>query len=176
MKHAITLIVIAMITVSCANAQEQTKQTGNGKKTKTELRKEEQKKQFESNYQLLESKSFVIEVDKVNGNEVYSNENFFKVNGDSAFLQVSPITGITNNGFTGWLYAGELVDYKLRRDEKNYSCTINLSFKNRLIARQDLTVIVSMNGNAIVTSRGIRMQGKIKDLQSSTIVSKIPLY
>ena len=70
-------------------------------KTKKELRNEEEKKKFESNYQLLLTKSFVIEANTVNGHEVYSNENFFEVNGDSAFLQVSPMKGITPHGIYG---------------------------------------------------------------------------
>lgn len=176
MKYAITLTLIAMITMTCAKAQEPTKSTNNEKKTKKELRKEERKKQFERNYQLLVTKSFVIEGDRVNGHEVYSNENFFKLSGDSTFLQLSPMEGITHNGFTGWIYAGKLVDFKLKRNEKNYSCTINLSFKNKLISRRDVVVTVSMDGNATVTSENIRMQGKIKDLQSANIVPRIPMY
>ncbi len=176
MKHAIVLTIIAMITLTCAKAQEPTKSTNDAKKTKKELRKEEQDKQFERNYQLLVTQSFVIEVDRINGHEVYPNENFFELTGDTTYLQVSPMEGITPVGFTGWIYAGKLVDYKLKRNEKNYSCTINLSFKNRLISRQDLTVTVSMDGNATVTSKDIRMNGKIKDLQSANIFPKIPMY
>ena len=40
MKHAITLTLIAMITMTCAKAQEPAKSTNNEKKTKKELRKE----------------------------------------------------------------------------------------------------------------------------------------
>ncbi len=83
LKHAITLTLIAMLSLTNARAQEKTNGTDNGQKTKKELRNEVQKKQFENNYQLLLSKSFAIEANRVNGHEVYSNENFFEVRGDS---------------------------------------------------------------------------------------------
>lgn len=176
MKQRITLTVIAILTLTCARAQDQTNGTDNGKKTKKELRKEEQKKQFESNYQLLLTKAFVIEGNRVNGHEVYSNENFFEVKDDSAFLQVSPMKGMTlPDKFSGFIYAGKIMDYKLTRDEKRYSCTITLWFKNSQILRREVTVMVSMAGNATVNSGEVRMEGIIKDIPSSNIVPRILL-
>jgi hypothetical protein len=176
MKHTIMFAIIVMLTITCAKAQEQNNESNNKKKAKKELRKEEEKKQFETNYQLLVTKGFVIEGDRVNGHDVYSNENFFEVKGDTIFLQVSPMKGITGRGFTGFISQGKLVNYNITRNEKTYSCTINLSFKNRLIPRRDVTVMVSMDGNATVTSENVRMQGKIYDLQSANIVPRIPMY
>ena len=78
-------------------------------------------------------------------------------------------------GFTGFIYAGKIMDYKLTRDEKRYSCTITLWFKTRQIVRREVTVIVSMAGNATVNSGDVRMVGVIKDIESSNIVPRIPL-
>lgn len=174
MKHAITLTVIAMLTLTNARAQEQTNGTDKGQKTKKELRNAEQKKLFENNYQLLLAKDFVIEANRVNGHEVYSNENFFEVSGDSSLLQVTPMQGMTTrSGFSGFIFAGKIMDYKVTRDEKSYSCTVSLWFKTRQIMRQEVTITVSMAGNAIVNSGGVRMVGVIKDSQSSNIVPRI---
>ncbi len=174
MKHAITLTVIAIITLTNARVQAQTNSKNNEEKTKKEIRKEDQKKQFENNYQLLSTKSFVIEANRVNGHEVYSNENFFEVKGDSSFLQVSPMQGMTaRSGFSGFIFAGKIMDYKITRDEKSYSCTVSLWFKTRQIMRREVTITVSMAGNAIVNSEEVRMVGVIKDIESSIIVPRM---
>ena len=176
LKHAIILTLIATLALTNVRAQEKTDGKDNGQKTKKELRNDGQKKQFENNYQLLLSKNFVIEANRVNGHEVYSNENFFEVSGDSSYLQVTPMQGMTaRSGFSGFIYAGKIMDYKITRDEKRYSCTVSLWFKTRQIMRREVTITVSMAGNAILNSGEVRMVGVIKDVQSSNLAPRIPL-
>jgi hypothetical protein len=159
----IVFVLLLLFSVSLLSAQQIARDTLSRKeisKRKKEAREAERQKQFETIYQMLLSRSFVLEADFIENYmgrriSVKSNLNFMLVDSANAVLQGGADYGVGYNGVGGATIRGEVLSYKLSRNEKQKSCSLYLNV-NSISGNYTISVEIPASDYASARVSGMR--------------------
>jgi len=121
-------------------------------KSKAEIREAQAKQDFEITSLILNSRRFVLEADYLSnqyGSRVFVNPmlNFIMIDSTTVTMQFGSDTRIGPNGVGGVTAEGQVLNWKLDKDEKSKSFSIRLSAMTP-IGTYDILLFVSYDGHA----------------------------
>ena len=131
-------------------------------------RKEVRKAQMAANFNILDSllntKSFVLEADFLRNTYGYRipvipSLNFIKVNDQSGILQTGSAVSMGYNGVGGVTAVGSIGNWKINKNVKQLSYTIQFSILTQ-IGHYDVLLMVSSDNHATATISGL-LPGKL---------------
>lgn len=140
-------------------------------------RKEAHRAEMEANFHaldtLLHDKSFVLEADFLENRygvkiPVTSILNFIRVNRSNAVLQTGTSSGFGTNGVGGVTAEGNIGKYKVGRDVKNLSHTLQFSVITN-IGPYDVFMTINANNDVRATITGLTPGKLIYDGHLATI-------
>lgn len=127
---------------------------------------------------LLNSKSFVLEADYLQGRygnriPVSSDLNFIRVNSSTGVLQTGSPVGIGYNGVGGVTVEGSINSWGIYKDTKRLSFNLHFSI-NSNIGHYDISMDIGSDNNASATITGLgtgrlTWEGHLKTIDNSRV-------
>ncbi len=159
MKHVIKHLLIAIVIVlSTSGVVGQTTEHAS-KLNRKEKRAVERERLYQSNKQMLENRSFVVETDYLQNHygvriPVNSSINFIMVDAGEAVIQIGSNTGMGYNGVGGITAKGKITNWELKENEKKKTFDLSMHILTS-IGMYDVNMTI---GNFGATARisGIR--------------------
>jgi hypothetical protein len=126
---------------------------------KDEQRKAKEDAEYKTTSNMLDSMSFVLEAYTLRdqwGNiaNVSSSLNFIRVDSTQAVMQIGSNSRIGPNGVGGVTAKGRVSKWKLDKNEKRKSFTLNFTVISP-IGIYDILMFINSNGNATATISGL---------------------
>lgn len=116
-------------------------------------------KQFETYYQVLSSRQFVIEASAVQtsrGNRIILNPNvnFLAVDSATSVLQSGDVQFYRGNGVGGLTLKGEIKKYSISKNDKRKSCSMSITLRSKA-GPYIINIQVSSSGSAEALISGV---------------------
>lgn len=184
MKTRLFIIVLSLFFTIGLGAQETT--DANEHKTKKELRKErkEAKKREREEIRLygkslLESKNFVMKVDRMRNAKggdlipTVPTVNFIKIDGENVTVQFGDVSDIGLNGVGGVTYNGILQKFEMFDRGEGKSAGVLIQYTS-IYARNVITLNIEINGDQVTARFNengviINMYGQFEPYEGSAI-------
>jgi hypothetical protein len=184
MKNVIIIIALSLLTVMNLNAQES--QDLGDPKTKKELKAEKKaaKKKEQADYKaygmaLLESKNFVMKVDRMQnarGGRVIPTVptvNFIKIDGEDVTVQFGNVADIGLNGVGGVTYNGKLQKFESFDRGEGKSAGASIQYTS-IYARNVITLYIEISGEQVTARFNengtiINMYGQYEPFEGTSV-------
>jgi hypothetical protein len=129
----LVLLLSLLLCVGILSAQEMPKDSIGKKEIKKKKKEEKEtklQKQYETNYQMLFNKAFVLEANYIETDRKYSVSpmiNFLLVDSTNSVLQIGSLYSIGYNGAGGSTAKGKIISYELSKNDKRKTCSLKMS-------------------------------------------------
>lgn len=189
-KILLSLLIGIFLMPGSVFAQEDELSAREKRKLKRQEKKEQREKQIEArsklNNQLIKSRRFVLEADKLSnryGQSAYvsSNINFILVDSSNAVIQIGSHSGIGANGVGGVTAEGRITNYEVsQKDDKDF-IRVNMSVSTALGVFDVRFYINPSTSSSAELSSAVRggnltFTGDIKPIQSASIYQGSTTY
>ncbi len=176
-KNKSILLLLFLVPVIISAQEVDTTLSGKQKREQKKLAKEAKlQKQFDSTYQVLSKRSFVLEAEFIENTKVAGRQsvdkllNFILVDSSNAVLQIGSDKRIGYNGVGGSTAKGKIKTYTLSKNDKKKSCSLFM-LVDAMSGSYNVNLDVSASGNAnawvSLKFSQLHYEGKIVPLKQS---------